>query len=193
MSRRIHLATHLSVGGLERRYRAAHEPHERTWWQILWLLARGQTATAIAESTGYTRYWIGQIAKRYNAEGPEGMVNKQRTTSWRPPRMLTGEQQEELRQALAGPAPEGAKQWTCRAVADWMAAKLGRPVPVQRGWDYLQRLKQSQQAPRPRHALADAEQQADFKKSSARSSGRWPPPFPRRRSRCGPPMSTALA
>jgi hypothetical protein len=55
MSRRIHLATHLSVEDLERRYRAAHEPHERTWWQIRWLLARGQTATAIAESTGYTR------------------------------------------------------------------------------------------------------------------------------------------
>ena len=50
-----------------------------------------------------------------------------------------------------------------------MADQLGRPVSVQRGWDYLQRLKQSRQAPRPRHALADAEQQEDFKKSSARS------------------------
>src|SRR5260370_17384223 len=105
MSRRIHLATHLSVNELERRYRAAHEPHERTWWQILWLLARGQTATAIAESTGYTRYWIGQIAKRYNAEGPEGMRNKQHTTSWRAPRMLSGEQQEEPPHALAARAP----------------------------------------------------------------------------------------
>jgi transposase len=168
MARRIRLATHLSVEELEQRYRAAYEPHERTWWQILWLLARGQTATAIAEVTGYTRSWIGQIAKRYNAEGPEGMRNKQHTTSWRAPRMLSGEQQEELRVAVAGPAPDGGKHWSCRAVADWMAAKLGRPVQVQRGWDYLQRLKQSWQVPRPRHALADAEQQADFKKSSAR-------------------------
>jgi hypothetical protein len=56
MSRHIHLATHLSVDELERRYRAAHEPHQRSWWQILWLLARGQTGTAIAESTGYMRY-----------------------------------------------------------------------------------------------------------------------------------------
>jgi transposase len=135
MSRRIHVATHLSVNELERRYRAAHEPPERTWWQILWLLARGQTATAIAESTGYTRYGIGQIAKRYNAEGSEGMRNKQHTTSWRAPRMLSGEQQAEVRQALAGEAPEGATHWTCRAVADWMAAKLGRPVQGQRGWD----------------------------------------------------------
>jgi transposase len=169
MARRIRLATHLSVAELEQRYRAAHEPHERTWWQILWLLSRGQLAKDIAESTGYTRTWIGQIAKRYNAQGPEGMVNRQRTTSWRAPRMLSAEQQDALRAALAGPAPDGAKHWTCQAVATWMAEQLGRPVSVQRGWDYLQRLKQSRQAPRPRHALADAEQQAVFKKSSARS------------------------
>jgi len=50
-----------------------------------------------------------------------------------------------------------------------MAAKLGHPVRTQRGWDYLQRLKHSPQAPRPRHALADLAQQAAFKKSSARS------------------------
>lgn len=165
MARRIRLATHLSVDELEKRYRTAHEPHERSWWQILWLLARGQTATAIAESTGYTRTWIGQIAKRYNTEGPVGMVNRQHTTSWRAPRMLSVEQQEELRAALAGRAPDGSKEWTCRAVADWMATRLGRAVSVQRGWDYLQRLKHSPQAPRPQHALADPEEQGVFKKS----------------------------
>jgi hypothetical protein len=64
MARRSHLRSDLSVDELERRYRVAKEPHERTWWQILWLLARGQLAKDIAESTGYSRYWIGQIAKR---------------------------------------------------------------------------------------------------------------------------------
>jgi Winged helix-turn helix/DDE superfamily endonuclease len=71
---------------------------------------------------------------------------------------------EELQAALAGPAPDGTKHWTCQTVADWMAEQLGRPVPVQRGWEYLQRLKQSRQAPRPRHALANPEQQDTFKK-----------------------------
>src|SRR5258706_5494432 len=96
MSRHIHLATHLSVADLEQRYRAAHEPHERTWWQMLWLLAKGQTATTIAENTRSTRAWIGQIAKRYSAEGPAGMVNRQHTTSWRPPRIPTPHQQQRL-------------------------------------------------------------------------------------------------
>lgn len=160
----MYLATHLSVADLEQRYRAAYEPHERSWWQILWLLGRGQTATAIADITGYNRAWIGQIAKRYNEHGPDAMVNRQHTTSWRAPRMLSAAQQEELRVALAGPAPDGAKRWRARDVANWMAERLGRPVATQRGWDYLQRLKHSQQAPRPRHALADPEQQDSFKK-----------------------------
>ena len=165
MSRHIHLAPHLSIAELEQRYRAAYEPHERSWWQMLWLLARGQTATAIADTTGYNRAWIGQIAKRYNEQGPDAMVNRQRTTSYRAPRMLSSEQQEELRLALSGQTPEGAKRWRARDVATWMAAKLGRPVATQRGWDYLQRLKHSQQAPRPQHALADPQQQELFKKS----------------------------
>src|SRR5258708_25934612 len=162
MSRRIHLATDLRFADLEQGYRGADEAHERSWWQILWLLARGQTAIAMADSTGYTPAWIGQIAKRYNAQGPDAMRNRRHTTSWRAPRMLSAAQQEELRVALAGPAPDGAKRWRARDVADWMAAKLGRPVATQRGWDYLQRLKHRQQVPRPQPALADAEQQETF-------------------------------
>ena len=145
--RQVKVAPHLSVEDLERRYRRAQEPHERSSWQILWLLARGQTARQVAESTGYSAYWIGQLAQRYNTQGPEAMRNRQRFSaggSYRRPMFLSAEQQEELRQALAGPPPGGAAGdlWTARAVADWMARTLGRAVATQRGWDYLQRLKQ---------------------------------------------------
>jgi transposase len=166
MPRHIDLQTHLSTDELEQRYRAAKEPHERSWWQILWLLSRGQTAKQIADSAGYSRYWIGQIARRYNEQGPAGMHNRQHTTSWRPAPMLSVQLQEELRQAIAGPAPDHSKRWTARAVAAWISQKLGRPVRVQRGWDYLQRLKHSQQLPRPQHALADPDEQTAFKKTS---------------------------
>jgi transposase len=167
MPRRIDLQSYLSTDELEQRYRAAKEPRERSWWQILWLLSRGQTAKQIADSTGYCRYWIGQLARRYNEQGPAGMQNRQHTTSWRPAPMVSVELQEELRQAIAGPAPDHSKRWTARMVAAWIAEKLGRPVRVQRGWDYLQRLKHSQQLPRPQHVLADLEEQAAFKKTCA--------------------------
>src|SRR5262245_62156411 len=165
MGKRLHLEPHLATDELERRYWTAKEPHERSWWQILWLLSKGHTAAEVAETTGYSRYWIGQLVRRYNGAGPAGMQNRQHTTSWRAQPMLSAAQQEERRQALAGPAPDGARRWTARAVAAWMSAKLGRPVRVQRGWDYLQRLKHSQQLPRPRHARADPEAQDAFKKT----------------------------
>ena len=84
MGRHIHLQPHLSIDELEHRYRTAKEPNERTWWQILWLLAQGRTATELSAVIGYRAYWIGQIAKRYNEQGPDGMRNRRHTTSYRP-------------------------------------------------------------------------------------------------------------
>src|SRR6476646_583586 len=104
MARRIHLRTDISVDELEQRYRVAKEPHERSWWQILWLLSKGQLAREIAESTGYSRYWIGQVAKRYNAEGTEGMRNRQHTHSHRAPLALSAEHLAELAEVVRGPA-----------------------------------------------------------------------------------------
>ena len=163
---RIKLAPYVSVADLEARYRRTAEPTERSRWQIIWLLSKGQLACEVAESTGYSAYWIGQIARRYNAEGPAGMINRRHTTSHRATPLLSAAQQEELRQALSGPAPEG-ERWTSVSVARWMSAQLGRPVPKQRGWDYLQRLNARLRLPRPRHVAASAEEQAAFKKSSA--------------------------
>jgi hypothetical protein len=164
MPRRIHLAPHLTVDELERRYRGAQEPHQRSWFQILWLLAKGQTAATIAESTGYSRYWIGQVARRYNQEGPAGMQNRRATHSHRVQPLLSCEQLAELTEALRGPAPDG-EHWIGRTVAAWMSAKLGRPVSVYLGWAYLVRLEGKRRRPRPRHLQADPAAQDACKKN----------------------------
>jgi len=167
MGKHIQLASHYSVEELERRYRHASEATERSRWQIVWLVSQGQTAREVAAHTGYSPYWIGQIAKRYNTEGAAGLVNRQHTTSRRTPMLLSSTQLDELREALAGPPPEG-ERWTSQTVAHWMAERLGRPVPKQRGWDYLQRLGARLRQPRPRHVAASAEDQEAFKKKFAR-------------------------
>jgi len=69
MARHIHLEAHLSVEELGRRYRRATDPVERSRWQMLWLLGQGQTAQQVAAVRGYSAYWIGQIAQRYNRQG----------------------------------------------------------------------------------------------------------------------------
>jgi transposase len=164
MGRHLHLQPHLSVEELERRYRTAKEPHERTWWQILWLLAQGHTATELSRVIGYRAYWIGQIARRYNEQGPEAMVNRRHTTSYRPPPVLSAALQEELGALLAEAASRRA-YWTAQDVAAWMSERLGRPASYRLGWSYLVRLKRSPQVPRPQHALSDPAEQETFKKS----------------------------
>src|SRR4051812_10981803 len=94
-----------------------------------------------------------------------------------------------------GPAPpaEGGLG-RGRRVGRGRAARLGREARPQRGWDYLKKLGDSAQRPRPRHAeAASLEEQAAYKKS-------WPPRWtstarrsPGGRSRSGPSTSTGSA
>jgi transposase len=163
MARHILLQPHVSGAELEQRYRGAKEPNERSWWQILWLLSQGRTGREVASVTGYSAYWIGQIAKRYNADGPAGMHNRRHTTSHRAPPALNVAQQEELRATLAV-AVARHERWTGGDVAAWISDRIGRPVADSLGYAYLQRLKHSQQLPRPQHVQADGAAQEAFKK-----------------------------
>jgi hypothetical protein len=125
MPKRIRLHPYLTDHELHERYRRTHNPVERSRWHFLWLLARGLTATAIARVTGYSAYWIGQIARRYNRAGPDGMGDQRRHRRARHP-VLSEEQQAALRAALAEPHPAG-DQWCGRTVAAWLSASPPRP------------------------------------------------------------------
>ena len=138
MARRVALQPHLTIEGLEGRHRTTQDLMERSHWHFLWLLARGFTAKVIANITGYSAYWIGQIARRYNAHGAEGVQDQRRLA--RPHRQLwSATHHEELRAALSGPAPLHDR-WNRRTVAAWMAQRLRRVVGRQLGWVYLRRL-----------------------------------------------------
>ncbi len=165
MARKLVIPVHLPVADLERRYRRARDPVARSHWQIVWLLARGEPPAAVARATGYTENWVREVAKRYREGGPDALGDRRHANPGAAP-LLTREQQEELRAALSGPAPDGGL-WTCRAVAAWMAARIGRPVGEVRGWEYLRRLGFSPQRPRPREQRANPEAQAAFKRGAS--------------------------
>jgi transposase len=166
MARRTKLATKLGVDELERRYRGAGEGMERSHWQIIWLLARGRPAYEVARMTGYSAYWIGQIARRFNDGGEEALVNHRKISRPSPHALLaTPERLDALRAALAGPAPRG-DVWDGRTVAAWLSARAGRPVSAHAALRYLHRLDFTPQAPRPRHTkAASPEERTAFKKS----------------------------
>lgn len=161
MKRRT-LAPHLELAELEHRYRQATDPVARSQWQIIWLLAQGQSTMHVVQNTGYSATWIGTIAKRYNTDGPDGIGDRRHANPGAAP-LLSADHLAELDAALQGPAPDGGL-WSGPKVALWMADKLGHKVHPQRGWELLQRLDYRSYVPRPRHAKADPVAQETFQK-----------------------------
>jgi transposase len=168
MPKTIKIVPHLSSKELENRYRKAHDPVLRSHYQILWLISQGKTTTQVMEVTGYSRGWIQQLARRYNAGGPEALGDRRhRNPGARDRALLDQDQQQELAEALRKP-PEDGGMWNSRKVGEWIEAKTGQAVSnkKQRGWEYLRKLGNSPKVPRPHHAKADKREQEAFKKSS---------------------------
>ena len=176
---RLAVAGHLSLDEMGRRYRRARDPVARGQWQIVWLVAQGRLAREVAATTSYSTKWVGAIVRRYTADGPAGVGDRRHANPGGTP-ALSPEQRAELNAALDGPAPDGGL-WSGPKVAAWIAARTGRAVGPQCGWEYLVRLGCALRRPRPRHAKADAEAQAAFKGGgspprSRRSSAPIPTP-----------------
>ena len=134
----------LSRAEIALRSTSASTAIERRRWQVIGLLADGAPLAEIVGATGYRPRTIRQIAQRYRERGPEGLADGwQRSVGAAP--ILSREQQRDLRQALQKPAPDGGV-WTGPKVARWIAARTGKRVHRQRGWEYLRRLGGGQHA-----------------------------------------------
>jgi transposase len=162
MPKHIDLKPHLELAELERRYRRTREGVLRTHYQIIWLLAQGQLTREVAAATGYSRTWIQEIARRYNARGGAGLGDQRRRNAGAAPLLHPGALGM-LRVVLQKPPPGGGL-WTGRQVAAWMSDWLERPVSRQRGWEYLRRLGYTPQVPRPTHAGGEPAAREQFPK-----------------------------
>jgi transposase len=169
MPARIQVKPHLSTEEFQGRYRRSAHPSEKMHWQVLWLVAEGKTSAEVVEATGYTVNWVRALVGRYNRGGPEAVLDGRRDHSGRRP-LLSGEQEEALTKALGGHAPRGGL-WSGPEVARWMGEQLGRAVAPQRGWEYLRKIGQTPQVPRPRHGGADPEAQEAFQAGTPRARG----------------------
>ena len=160
----LELAGHLSAAELGRRHRAERDRVARGHLQVVWLLVQGRSRGEVARIMGLSGVWVAEIVRRYDEKGPDGLGDRRRGNAGARP-LLDTEGEAALRAALAEPPADGGL-WTGPKVAVWMAARLGREVWPQRGWDYLRRLGHSPQVPRPRHAkAASPEEQAVYEKA----------------------------
>src|SRR3954466_15864325 len=146
------LAAHLSPAALGQRYRAARSPVERSHLRIVWLPSRGRSEREVARVTGYGRRWVGEVARRYDEGGPDGLGDRRRRNVGAKP--LLGAEDEAALRAARAERPADGGLWTGPKVATWMAARLGRKVWPRRGRDYLRKLGYSARRARPPPAQA---------------------------------------
>ncbi len=139
MPKHIHIEPHLDLEELQRRYREAKDPVERSHYHIIWLLAQGRTTKEVSHITGYSRSWIYELVWGYNNTGPDSLGDKRHEHKGKDP-LLNKIQQAQLWEVLQSPPAEGGS-WNGRKVADWMSEILGRPISRQRGWEYLQQIR----------------------------------------------------
>jgi transposase len=184
---------HLSVAELETRYRAAQDVTTARHYQAIWLLAQGRTVLEVSEVLAFVPRWVGPLAARYNASGPEALGD-QRRRNGKAASLMTEDVLSALAERVTAPPADGGL-WSGPKVAIWMARHLGlQKVHAQRGWEALRRIGWSPQAPRPRHPrAATPEQRAAFKRGSRRRSRRPGRRIRTGRSRSGPRTSTASA
>jgi len=162
----VQVAAHLSVAELQAGYRGSKDATLARHFQVIWLLAQGQTVAETALLTGFVRRWVEELLVRYNRFGPASLGDRRRQNGAKP-RILTPEVLAMLRERVKTPPDDGGV-WTAKKVAAVIAAELGlAKVAEQRGWEALRAIGWTIQRPRPRHAqAATPEAQGAFKKSS---------------------------
>jgi transposase len=186
-------AGRLTIEELEERFRGARDVVERSHCQAIWLLAKGHSTAEVAEIVALTPRWVSALRRRYAAEGADALGDRRRRNAGARPLLSAGDL-EALRERLKTPPDDGGI-WSGPKVARWIAARLGLVhVHAPRGWEALQKLGWSLQAPRPKNPkAAPPEAQEAFKKNSPTPSPRKRQAIPARRSRSGPPTSTGSA
>jgi|SRR5215213_1919473 len=163
---RITLAAHLSSAELYERYRQCRDKKESRRWHALWLFSTGRSISEVASLVGLHRNWVRTVIKRYNADGPAGVLDRHTQHPGGRRCYLTPVDEQALRQALAEPPAEGGA-WSGPKVAAWIARTTGRThVRSQLGWVYLRKLDYTRQLPRPQHSQrATPEEQDAWKKN----------------------------
>jgi transposase len=178
---RLPIVPHLSPDDIARRYRACRIGVEKTHWQVLWLLTRREpppTPAAVAAQVGLTPAWVRTILKRWNAQGPAGLVDRRPAANGGRPK-LSEEQQAALFEALQGRPADGGL-WTGPKVAAYARDRWGVTVRPETGWRWLKRLGLSLQVPRPRNpGAASADEQRGWKWRPGRAARRAAPREPR--------------
>jgi hypothetical protein len=106
MPRQLKLVRHLSLAEMAARHDSAADRGTRARWRALYWLAWGATGVRAAGVSGYSPKWVGQLARRYNRDGPAAVTDQRHRNRGALP-LLTAEQCARLTTRWRGPPRMG--------------------------------------------------------------------------------------
>jgi transposase len=166
--KRLPVARHLTANQARTQYRACRHPVEKTRWHVVWLLLRidsPRTPAQVAEVVGVSVISVRDVLRRWNEDGPRGLVDRRRGNGAKP--RLGKRQRCALRAALKRRPPDGGL-WTGPKVALYVRDWWSVHVCPQTGWQWLRDLGFTPQVPRPCHPRsADRPARRRWKKTCA--------------------------
>lgn len=151
---RIEIVPHLDYAELTQRYRRCRDVKERTRWLVIRLLSRPgnpMKVEQVAEITGLSPDWVRKIARRYNHNGADGIVDGHQKKPGGKQKTLTDEQLQELFEKLQSPPKDGGL-WSGPKVGELIQQQFGIRIHRVTAWKQLRRLGFSLQVPRPLHS-----------------------------------------
>jgi len=116
---------------LERRYHTTRDAECRTRYQMVLLCAQGHTAPQIARLVRRSPDTVRRVLNRYLAGGPDAVPH--RPHPGQPPHYPPAWQAELVRVADLDPRSLGVDSalWTCRLLADYLAATTGHRAGIE--------------------------------------------------------------
>jgi transposase len=156
----MHVICHQGLDELKALRRKAHRGM-RDRLQMVILAMEGHTAPQVAVATGASRRTIQSWVHRYNRSGLDGLVDHRGGNH----RHLEPEQEQQICQYLdqaAGDPQDGIRRG--EDLRQWIHRQFGVLYTLTGVYELLHRLGYSCLMPRPRHAQADPQAQAEFKK-----------------------------
>jgi transposase len=151
---RLPVRRHCTANQARSKYRACRNSVEKTRWHAIWLLLRTDQPRApaqVAEVVGLSVIAVRDILKRWNARGPDGLIDGRKSNGTKP--KLDFDQRAELLAALKKRPPDGGL-WSGPKVAAFVRDRWGVEVCPQTGWQWLVDLGFTLQVPRPSHPRA---------------------------------------
>lgn len=115
----------------------------------------GMSRAEAARAAGIERQSLCDAVKRFNAEGPSGLID--RATGHPPERLTEGEQAVLVNRILRGPDPDRGEpsSWTLPDLCRFIEARFGKTMCPQSMSRVVRRLGLSKQKARPIHPKRD--------------------------------------